>query len=85
MVVGETVPVGPAANPRETTDRIMGAICATVAEARRLYPRLAGDDGAWWVRRPETARLRSCRGRVAQAQIDAARGSGGVPRSEGEA
>lgn len=70
-VVGEPVPVGPGANPRETTDRIMEAICAAVADARRLYPIPAGREGAWWVRRPETARLRSCRGRVAQAQLDA--------------
>ena len=26
---------------------------------------------AWWVRSPESARLRSCRGRMAQAQLDA--------------
>jgi 1-acyl-sn-glycerol-3-phosphate acyltransferase len=72
MVVGEPIPVPPDANPRETTDRIMAGICAAVAEARRLYPPPpAGQDDAWWVRRPETARLRSCRGRVAQAQIDA--------------
>jgi 1-acyl-sn-glycerol-3-phosphate acyltransferase len=72
VVVGETVPVGPSANPRETTDRIMAGICAAVAEARRLYPPPpAGEEDAWWVRGPETARLRSCRGRVAQEQIDA--------------
>jgi 1-acyl-sn-glycerol-3-phosphate acyltransferase len=72
IVVGETIPVGPTANPRETTDRIMGGICAAVAEARRLYPPPpAGEEDAWWVRGPETARLRSCRGRVAQERIDA--------------
>lgn len=72
VVVGETVPVGPTANPRETTDRIMAGICAAVAEARRLYPPPpAGEEDAWWVRPPETARLRSCRGRVAQERIDA--------------
>jgi len=77
IVVGETIPVGPNANPRETTDRIMAAICAAVAEARRLYPPPpAGEENAWWVRPPGTARLRSCRGRVAQAQIDAEHGSG---------
>jgi hypothetical protein len=43
-----------------------------VAQARRLYPAPADGDGdAWWARPPEAARLRSCRGRVAQAQIDA--------------
>ena len=72
-VVGDPVPVGPDANPREATDRIMEAICAVVAEARRRYPPPRPDEaGAWWVRRPETARLRSCRGRMAQAQLDAA-------------
>jgi 1-acyl-sn-glycerol-3-phosphate acyltransferase len=72
VVVGETIPVGPTANPRETTDRIMAGICAAVAEARRLHPPPpAGEEGAWWVRAPETARLRSCRGRVAQERIDA--------------
>jgi 1-acyl-sn-glycerol-3-phosphate acyltransferase len=72
MVVGAPIPVAPDANPRETTDRIMAGICDAVAEARRLYP--PPPDGrfdAWWVRRPETARLRSCRGKVAQAQLDA--------------
>ncbi|MCA1841949.1 MAG: 1-acyl-sn-glycerol-3-phosphate acyltransferase [Actinobacteria bacterium] len=73
VVVGETIPIGPTANPREATDRIMAGICAAVAEARRLYPPPpAGEEDAWWVRRPETARLRSCRGRFAQAQLDAA-------------
>jgi 1-acyl-sn-glycerol-3-phosphate acyltransferase len=72
VVVGRPVPVGPDANPRETTDRIMEGIVAAVADARRLYPPpAAGEEAAWWVRRPETARLRSCRGRVAQAQLDA--------------
>ena len=78
MVVGETVPIGPAANPREATDRIMAGICAAVAEARRLYPAPPPDEeSAWWVRRPGTARLRSCRGRVAQDQIDAQYEAGG--------
>lgn len=70
MVVGDTVTVRPDANPRETTDRIMGAICAAVADARRLYPPPSEPD-AWWYRPPESARLRSCRGRVAQARLDA--------------
>ena len=71
MVVGETIPVGPAANPRETTDRIMAGICAAVARARRIYPPPAAGGEAWWARPPEAARLRSCRGRVAQALLDA--------------
>jgi 1-acyl-sn-glycerol-3-phosphate acyltransferase len=73
MVVGETIPVAPGANPRETTDRIMTGICAAVAQARRLYPPpTAADRDVWWARPPESARLRSCRGRVAQAQLDEA-------------
>jgi 1-acyl-sn-glycerol-3-phosphate acyltransferase len=72
MVVGQPVPVGPDANPRETTDRIMAGICAAVARARAIYPPPKPDEaGAWWVRPPEAARLRSCRGRVTQARIDA--------------
>jgi len=73
VLVGETIPVGPAANPRETTDRIMAGICAAVADARRLYPppAMAAGGDVWWARPPESARLRTCRGRVAQAQLDA--------------
>jgi 1-acyl-sn-glycerol-3-phosphate acyltransferase len=72
IVVGEPIPVAADANPRETTDRIMGGICAAVTEARRLYPAPPADQqGAWWVRSPDDARLRSCRGTVAQARIDA--------------
>jgi 1-acyl-sn-glycerol-3-phosphate acyltransferase len=71
-VVGEAVPVGSGANPREATDRIMAGICDALARARRLYPEpAAAERDAWWVRPPESARLRSCRGRVAQAQLDA--------------
>lgn len=71
IVVGDPVPVGPDANPRETTDRIMAGICRAVAEARRLYPPPpAGQEGAWWARPPDAARLRSCRGKVAQAKLD---------------
>jgi hypothetical protein len=43
-----------------------------VARARRLYPDPGpGEEDAWWVRPPESARLRSCRGKVAQARLDA--------------
>jgi len=74
-IVGARVPVGPEANPRETTDRIMAAICAAVAEARRRYPAPAGE-APWWHREPGSARLRSCRGKVAQAKLDAEYGAG---------
>jgi 1-acyl-sn-glycerol-3-phosphate acyltransferase len=70
-VVGETVAVGPDANPREATDRIMAGICAAVADARRLYPAPPSGADTWWARPPQSARLRSCRGRVAQAKLDA--------------
>ena len=71
-VVGDSVPVGPGDNPRESTDRIMGAICAQVRRAREIYPQTPRSEAdGWWVRRPETARLRSCRGRVAQQLLDA--------------
>jgi 1-acyl-sn-glycerol-3-phosphate acyltransferase len=85
MVVGETIPVGTDANPREATDRIMAGICAAVAQARRLYPPPTdGDPEAWWARPPEAARLRSCRGRVAQAQIDAEFNAQIAPPADGE-
>lgn len=72
-VVGESFDIGPADNPRAATDRIMGAICAQVVRAREIYPQQPRSErDSWWVRRPETARLRSCRGRVAQEMIDAA-------------
>ena len=84
MVVGDPIPVGPTANPRETTDRIMAGICAAVAEARRIYPPpAAGDREAWWARPPESARLRSCRGRVAQARLDAEPARPETPAEEG--
>jgi len=62
VVVGDPVRIGPEENVYVATDRIMGAICACVARARELYPQhpRAGDD-AWWVRPPETARVRSAR------------------------
>ena len=53
--------VAPDEDVHEATDRIMAAICEQVARAREIYPQSPepGDDG-WWVRPPETARLRSC-------------------------
>ena len=61
-VVGPPLSVEPAEDITAATDRIMAAICAAVARARELYPQrpAAGDDG-WWVRPPESARLRSSR------------------------
>jgi 1-acyl-sn-glycerol-3-phosphate acyltransferase len=70
--VGEPLRFAPTDNPRVASDRIMAAICAQVARARELYPQHPGaDEDDWWVRGPETARLRSCRGRVAQEMLDA--------------
>lgn len=71
VVVGEPFVIGPSDNPRLATDRIMEAICAQVARARAIYPQVPKPGRPdWWVRPPETARLRSCRGRVAQALLD---------------
>lgn len=77
-VVGKGLAVGPDEDPREATDRIMAAICTQVARAREIYPqrpRSALD--TWWVRSPETARLRSCQDQVAQETIEEARGGTG--------
>ncbi len=70
-VLGEPVIVGEKDNPREATDRIMAGVCAAVSRAREIYPQgpEPGED-AWWVRAPETVRLRSCRGRLAQQMLD---------------
>lgn len=75
-VAGKALRIAPGDNPRLATDRIMEAICAQVARARRIYPQTprAGESD-WWVRPPEAARLRSCRGRLAQAQLDETAGS----------
>lgn len=61
-VVGAPVRVGPEDDVRESTDRIMTAICECVARAREIYPERprAGDE--WWWREPESSVLRSCRG-----------------------
>lgn len=79
VVLGEPFVIGPADNPRLATDRIMEAICVQVARARALYPQSPKPgDPDWWVRPPEAARLRSCRGRVAQALLDE---GGSLPES----
>jgi 1-acyl-sn-glycerol-3-phosphate acyltransferase len=61
VVVGEPVRVSAGDDVRAATDRIMAGVCAAVARAREIYPQRPadGDDG-WWVRPPETARLRTC-------------------------
>ncbi len=80
VVVGEPFVIGPTDNPRLATDRIMGAICTQVARARAIYPQAPRPgEPDWWARPPEAARLRSCRGRVAQALLDEAASSSGTP------
>jgi 1-acyl-sn-glycerol-3-phosphate acyltransferase len=70
-VVGEALHYAATDNARAGTDRLMAAICAQVARARLLYPQQPADgEDDWWVRRPETVKLRSCRGRVAQELLD---------------
>ena len=61
IVVGPPVHIAPDEDVRVATDRIMSAICTQVARAREIYPQAPepGDDG-WWVRSPDSARLRSC-------------------------
>jgi len=55
VYVGDPVPVVPDDDVRTSTDRIMGAITACVAEARARYPqRPSAGEGDWWVRGPET-------------------------------
>jgi 1-acyl-sn-glycerol-3-phosphate acyltransferase len=60
VAVGPPLRIGPDEDVREATDRIMGAICAQVSRAREIYPQAPEDDDGWWVRAPDTARLRSC-------------------------
>jgi 1-acyl-sn-glycerol-3-phosphate acyltransferase len=60
--VGAPLTVAPDDDVLDATDRIMGAICDAVAEARAAYPQQpAAAEGDWWVRPPETAVIRSCR------------------------
>jgi len=62
VVVGPPVRVEPDEDARAATDRIMDAICAQVAEARRLYPqRPPPGREEWWDLDADTDRLRSCR------------------------
>ncbi len=59
MVVGEPVDLNDPDDIVGDADRVMAAICDCVADARRIYPqRPRGRDDGWWVRAPETARLR---------------------------
>jgi len=59
--IGPPLVVGEDEDIHEATDRIMAAICTAVAEARTGYPGPRRGEDPWWVRAPETARLRSCR------------------------
>ncbi|MGH8991371.1 MAG: lysophospholipid acyltransferase family protein [Acidimicrobiia bacterium] len=71
VVFGQPFVIGPSENHRLATDRIMEAICVQVARARAIYPQVPKPGAPdWWVRPPEAARLRSCRGRVAQELLD---------------
>lgn len=70
-VIGEPIEVDPGDNVREATDRIMAQICAQVARARAIYPQAPSSEAdRWWERSPGSARLRTCRGRVAQELLD---------------
>lgn len=59
-VVGPPVRISPEERSAAATRRVMAAIAACVARAREIYPQRAqpGDDD-WWVRGPETARVRT--------------------------
>ena len=58
--IGPSLLVADDEDLHEATDRIMTAICAEVARARTGYPPPRPGEDAWWVRPPDTARLRSC-------------------------
>ncbi len=61
VVVGDPVHIAPDEDVHVATDRIMTAISAAVGRAREIYPQTPGPgDDDWWVRPPESARLRSC-------------------------
>jgi NTE family protein len=68
--IGPPLTIGEEEDVHEATDRIMAAICAEVAKARTGYPPPRPGEDAWWVRGPETARLRSC-GRPSSAAVPA--------------
>jgi 1-acyl-sn-glycerol-3-phosphate acyltransferase len=59
--IGSPLAVADGEDIRAATDRIMAAICSEVARARTGYPPPRPGDEDWWVRAPDTARLRSCR------------------------
>jgi len=62
-VIGAPLRIGPDDDVQLATDRIMSAVCNQVARARADYPQQpAPGEGDWWVRGPETAVLRTCRG-----------------------
>jgi 1-acyl-sn-glycerol-3-phosphate acyltransferase len=72
LAIGPPLRVAEDEDVHEATDRIMTAICAEVASARTGYPRPRRGEDGWWVRAPESARLRSCRRPPASADADAA-------------
>jgi 1-acyl-sn-glycerol-3-phosphate acyltransferase len=59
IVVGSPLRIDPDENVHDATDRVMTAIAECLARARAIYPQhpAPGEDD-WWVRSPETARLR---------------------------
>ena len=75
--IGEPLVVAEDEDVHEATDRIMAAIAAEVARARTGYPPPRRGEDGWWVRSPETARLRSCRQPAA-----APTGTGEAPEAE---
>jgi 1-acyl-sn-glycerol-3-phosphate acyltransferase len=59
VVVGNPVRIAPGEDLYDATDRVMTAVAACVARAREIYPQRPkpGEDD-WWIRSPESARMR---------------------------
>jgi 1-acyl-sn-glycerol-3-phosphate acyltransferase len=59
VVIGDPLRIDPAEEVHAATDRIMAAVAGCVAQARAIYPQQPQPgEGAWWVRTPDTARVR---------------------------
>lgn len=59
VVIGDPLRIDPAEEVHAATDRIMAAVAGCVAQARAVYPQQPQPgEGAWWVRAPDTARVR---------------------------